>query len=143
MPFVFLCFCMAAVHVALKVISYYTEAAAAAAEHNSSGRCVFVSAPGLLGEIERRKEGEPRFVPQSLSFVRADMEEGVKQLDKMALMCLKNLLSLIKAHTHARQKQTERTRFSAASAERLLSSLSSWLPAPAVGVRSALLCVRL
>lgn len=43
-------------------------------------------------------------MPQSVSFVRVDMEEGAKQLDKMALMCLKNLLSLIKAHTHAAQK---------------------------------------
>lgn len=56
-------------------------------------------------------------MPQSVSFVRVDMEEGVKQLDKMALMCLKNLLSLIKAHTHAPQRQTEQTQFSAAFAE--------------------------
>lgn len=89
----------------------------AAPEHNSSGPCLFVSALGLLSVIVQSEAGESRFVPQSVSFVRVDMEEGVKQLDKMALMCLKNLLSLIKAHTHAPQRQREQTRFSAASAE--------------------------
>lgn len=93
-------------------------------EHNSSGPCLFVSALGLLSVIVQSKAGEHRFVPQSVSFVRVDMEEGVKQLDKMALMCLKNLLSLIKAHTHAPQRQTEQTQFSAASAEWLFLS---WL----------------
>lgn len=88
-------------------------------EHNSSGPCLFVSAPGLLSVIVQRKAGERCFVPQSVSFVRVDTEEGVKQLDKMALTCLKNLLSLIKAHTHAPQRQTVQTRFSAAPAERL------------------------
>lgn len=76
-----------------------------------------MSAPGLLSVIAQSKAGEHCFVPQSVSFVRVDMEEGVKQLDKMALMCLKNLLSLIKAHTHAPQRQTEQTQFSAASGE--------------------------
>lgn len=101
-------------------------------EHNSSGPCVLLSALGLLTLIVRSKAGERCFVPQSVSFVRVDMEEGVKQLDKMALMCLKNLLSLIKAHTHAPQRQTEQTQFSAASAEWLFSpgfsaaSLCAW-----------------
>lgn len=102
------------------MIRHYTEASAATSatqEHNSSGPCVFVPALGLLSVIEQSKEGEHRFVLQSVSFVRVDMEEGVKQLDKMALMCLKNLMSLIKAHTHAPQRQTEQTQFSAASAE--------------------------
>lgn len=105
---------------ALKVIRRYTDASAATSttqEHNSSGPCLFVPALGLHSVIEQSKAGEHRFVLQSVSFVRVDMEEGVKQLDKMALMCLKNLLSLIKAHTHAPQRQTEQTQFSAASAE--------------------------
>lgn len=126
--------------ITLKVIRYYTEASAASAaqEHNSSGPCLFVSAPGLLSEIEESKEGESRFVLQSVSFVRVDMEEGVKQLDKMALMCLKNLLSLIKAHTHARQKQTEQNQFSTASTERPSSPL---LLAPAPESESGFLCL--
>lgn len=45
-------------------------------------------------------------------------------------MCLKNLLSLIKAHTHAAQRQTEQTQFSAPSSERLFSP----------GFAAALLC---
>ena len=105
---------------ALTVIRRYTDASSATSttqEHNSSGPCLFVPALGLLSVIEQSKAGEHRFVLQSVSFVRVDMEEGVKQLDKMALMCLKNLLSLIKAHTHAPQRQTEQTQFSAASAE--------------------------
>ncbi len=112
---------------ALKVIRHCTDASAATSttqEHNSSGPCLFVPALGLLSVIEQSKAGEHRFVLQSVSFVRVDMEEGVKQLDKMALMCLKNLLSLIKAHTHAPQRQTEQTQFSAASAEWLFLS---WL----------------
>ena len=102
---------------ALKEIRHYTAGTSGAQEHNSFGLCLFVPVLGLLSVIEKSKEGEHCFVLQSVSFVRVDMEEGVKQLDKMALMCLKNLLSLIKAHTHAPQRQTEQTQFSAASTE--------------------------
>lgn len=51
---------------------------------------------------------------QSLSFVRADTAEGVKQLDKMALTCLKNRLSLIESsHTCTTKARRRKTRFSA------------------------------
>lgn len=101
-----------------------------ALEHNWSGPGVFVSVPGLLVLIVHSKAGEHHFVLQPVSFAWVDTEEGVKQLDKMALMCLKNLLSLIKAHTHAAQRQTEQTQFSAPSSERLFSP----------GFAAALLC---
>lgn len=102
-------------HVNTSGISHDTEAFAtttASQGHKSSVPCLSVPALGLLSVIGRSKEGEHGFVLQSVSFVRVDMEEGMKQLDKMALMCLKNLLSLIKARTHAAQKQTEKTQFS-------------------------------
>lgn len=102
---------------ALTVIKHYTDAAAATTIPQRSIIPLVFACLCLLSVIEHSKEGEHCFVLTSVSFVRVDMEEGVKQLDKMALMCLKNLLSLIKAHTHAPQRQTERTRFSAASAE--------------------------
>lgn len=108
------------------MISYYAQACAATSaawENNSSGLCPFLSALGLLSEIEKSKEGVHCFVFQSVALVRVDMEEGVKQLDKMALMCLNNLLSLIKAHTHAPQRQTAQTQFSTASAEWLFFAL--------------------
>lgn len=51
---------------------------------------------------------------ESLSFVRADTAEGVKQLDKMALTCLKNRLSLIESsHTCTTKARRRKTRFSA------------------------------
>lgn len=93
-----------------------TEASAAAntgttQEHKSSSSCLFEAAPGLLSVIEKSKERERRFVPQSVSFVGVDMKEGMKQWDEKALMCLKNLLFIIKAHTHmhhiAKKEQTQ------------------------------------
>lgn len=101
-----------------------------ALEHIFSGPGMFVSALGLCAVIVHSKAGEHHFVLQPVSLVWVDKEEGVKQLDKMALMCLKNLLSLIKAHTHAAQRQTEQTQFSAPSSEWLFST----------GFSAALLC---
>lgn len=60
-----------------------------------------------------------------------DTDGGVKQSDKMALTRLEPLLSLIEAHTHAAQRETVQTQFSATAPQPLFSS------APGPGIPNA------